>query len=171
MEQTIRRLEQVAMVIAVCCVVTIMFVVSFDAIFRYSINSPIPWAADLVTYYMMVLLVYFSLSPTYRAGDHMNINLIMTMLPRRVQSLVDLTCSLLAVTAFSIVSYGAFLHAADAFKGNEFLPGYILWPAWLSHAGVAIGAGLLVVRLVHHAYMLAKLGRDPFVDLEGESTE
>lgn len=171
MEILIRRLEQAAIAIAGLCIVMIMCIVSADAMLRYGINSPIPWSFEIVTYYLIIISVYFAISSTFRSGDHISINLIRDKLPKRARAWADVICSVLALVVFAIIAYGAFYHAVEAFQRNEYLPGYIVWPAWLSHIPVSIGAFLLVLRLAHHSYTLVKLGRDPFVDLDDEVME
>ncbi|MFC4272745.1 TRAP transporter small permease subunit [Sneathiella chungangensis] len=171
MESIIRRLEQVALTITIGAMIILMIVISLDAVLRYSINSPIQWAADLATYYIMSILIYFALSPTFRSGDHIRITLISAHLPDRMKAISEFMGTTLAAIAFFIIAYGATSHAIDGFFRNEFLPGYIMWPGWLSYLPIAIGAGILCLRFIHHLYMLVKFGRDNYVCLEDEAVE
>ena len=75
--------------------------------------------------------------------------------------------ALLAAAAFAAIAYGTAHNVYEAYVQREFLPGYIVWPAWLSHLPMPIGAALLVVRLLHHAFMLARNGTDPEVAAAG----
>lgn len=171
MELLISRLEKAAIFIAVVCLVLIMFIVSSDAVLRYAMNAPIPWAFEIVTYYLIIISVYFTLSPAFRSGDHINIGLIRSLMSMRVRAWLDFLCSALALVVFVFIAYGALHHSSVALSRNEFLPGYTMWPAWLSHLPVAIGAFLLVLRLAHHCYTLVRLGHDPYVDHADEVSE
>ncbi|WP_334129765.1 TRAP transporter small permease [Sneathiella sp.] len=171
MEAIIRRLEYIALAITVIAMIVLMIIISFDAILRYSLNSPIQWAADLATYYIMSTLIYLALSATYRSGDHIRITLISTHLPQRVKAISEFIGTALAAIAFLIIAYGAFSSGMEGFHRNEFLPGYIMWPGWLSYLPIAIGAGILVLRLLHHLYMLVRFRRDEHVCLEEGSVE
>ena len=171
MEAIIRRMEYTALAITVISMIVLMIIISFDAVFRYSLNSPIQWAADLATYYIMSTLIYLALSPTYRSGDHIRITLVSTHLPHSVKAISEFIGTALATIAFLVIAYGAFSHSIEGLHRNEFLPGYIMWPGWLSYLPIAIGAGILVLRLLHHLYMLVRFGRDNHVFLEEGSVE
>jgi TRAP-type C4-dicarboxylate transport system permease small subunit len=167
----ILRLEQAAMAIAILCVVLTMLVVSADALARYFFKSPLPVTFELVTYYLLIAAIYFAVSATYRHGDHININLIEAKLPRHVRAWLGAVCSLLAAVVFVLIAYGAWAHMLEAYKRKEFIPGWIVWPVWLSYLPIPLGAGLLVLRLLHHSGMLARRGEDPHVEAHAEVTE
>lgn len=168
MDTVIRRLEQAAMAVAGLCVVAMMLIVCHDGVGRYLFGTPLQWAFDVVTYYLLVTAAYLALSSTYQQGDHISIGLIQAMLPRRVRVGANIVCSLLAVVLFGAIAYATGMHAVEAYQGKEFLPGIIMWPAWLSILPIPIGTALLVLRLLHHSIMLARQGDDPFVMSEGE---
>lgn len=163
MELVIRRLEQVAMGIAVLCMVIIMLTISYDAIARYVFNSPLPWAFDLVTYYLMITAVYGALASTFTHGDHVAITLFQPMIPRRLRIVIESVCSVLVAIVFLVIAYGAGHATHEAYLRNEFLPGYIVWPAWLSQLPVPIGCALLALRLLHHGWTVFRDGEDPHV--------
>lgn len=167
-EPVIRRLEQAGMIVAGLCVTAIMLIVCWDAGGRYLIGRPLPWAFDLVTNYLLVIAAWFAVAGTFRRGDHISINLLHAKLSPRVQAAVDIACSVLAVLLFSGIAWGAAVHAQEAWASKEFYPGAVMWPVWLSFAPIPIGAGLLILRLVHHVAMLVRRGEDPYVDTEAE---
>jgi TRAP-type C4-dicarboxylate transport system permease small subunit len=164
----IRRLEQAAMALAGLCVVAIMLVVVCDAAGRYLFNSPLQWSFDVVSNFLMVGAAYLAVAGTFQRGDHININLLHSKLPRRWQVAVDIACSVLAVALFAAVAYGTAQHAVQAYRDKEFFPGVIMWPVWLSYLAIPIGTALLVLRLLHHCVTLLRHGDDPFVSNEGE---
>lgn len=173
MEPVIRRLEQVAMAIAVACMVAIMLTVSTDTFARYVMNAPLPWAFDLVTYYLMVAAVYGALASTYTRGDHVAITLFQSMIPPRALKVIESVCSLMVAGAFLIIAYGAGHATYEAYARNEFLPGYFVWPAWLSQLPVPVGCALIAFRLIHHAWTVLRHGEDPYVQAfhEEEASE
>jgi TRAP-type C4-dicarboxylate transport system permease small subunit len=168
-QKIIRRLEQVEMAVAAICVVTIMLVVSADALGRYIFKAPLQVTFELVTFYLLIAAIYFALSETYRHGDHINIDLIHANLPKRIRAWVDIVCSALAAVVFAVIAYGAWRHMIEAYVHKEFIPGYIVWPVWLSYLPIPLGAALLVIRLLHHIGVLARRGEDP--DIETHTAE
>lgn len=163
MEKLIRRLEQAGMAVAVVCVVAIMLVVSADALGRYLFKSPLPVTFELVTFYLLVASIYMAIAATYRHGDHININLIQNKLPKAVRNASEVVFCVLTVIVFALIAWGALQHSIEAWRRKEFIPGYIIWPVWLSYAPIPIGAALLMLRLLHHCGRLATRGDDPSV--------
>ncbi|MEP3330338.1 TRAP transporter small permease [Sedimentitalea sp.] len=137
-----------------------MFVVSYDAVARYAMNAPIPWAYELISYYLLVAAIYFSVSYTFKSGDHINIDLFRRFMSNRLTAMLDVIWSLLAAAVFGLISFGAWEAIAHAINKNEFLPGYITWPAWPAFLPIAIGGGAVTLRLVVHAFSLLVYGKD-----------
>ena len=155
------------MAIAVTSVVAMMLVVSYDAISRYAFNKPLPWSFELVTYYLLVTAIYFAIGSTFRHGDHVNIDLFLSNMPTKLRRVFGIVNALLAAAAFAIIAYGTSHSVYEAYVQREFLPGYIVWPAWLSHFPIPIGATLIALRLLHHAFTLARIDVDPEVVAAG----
>lgn len=172
MSAIIYRLERIGLGVAVICVALIMFIVSYDAVARYVLRAPLPWAFELITYYLLIAATYLAVSATFQQGDHINIDLFRTMMSKRLRAILDVIWSVLAALIFAIITYGSANEMSHAWQRNEFLPGYITWPAWLSYLPILLGFGLLVLRLLAHALALLTRGEDPDVfehtDLETE---
>jgi TRAP-type C4-dicarboxylate transport system permease small subunit len=166
LDKLIRRLEQLSMAIAVACIALIVPIISCDAIGRYVFRAPVPWAFEFVTYYMLVAGTYLALCATYQHGDHIRIDLFQSKFPKPVRAWLDIVCSILAVAAFTLIAYGAWMNMVEAYQRKEFVPGYILWPVWLSFLPIPIGSGLLVLRLAHHSVTMARHGEDLSVNTQ-----
>lgn len=166
MEHLIRRIEQVMMFIAVVCMVAIMLTVSGDALGRYLFRAPIPWAFEVVSYYLMIIITYFALSSTFQHGDHIGVDLVYNRFGRRGKAWARILGAALSIVLFALIAWGAWETMTSLFRRNAFLPGYIPWPAWLSHLPIPLGAAALVLRLAHHLVTLIRLGDDPYIENE-----
>ena len=171
MNQVLLIFERLALAIAVLCVVSIMFIVSYDAVSRYAFRAPLPWAFELITYYLLIAATYFAVSPTFQEGDHINIDLFRTMMRPEWRARLDVLWTLIAAAIFAIITYGSATEMVYAWTRNEFLPGYFTWPAWASYLPIVLGFGLCVLRLLAHAAALAVNGRDPGVVEHSHDTE
>jgi TRAP-type C4-dicarboxylate transport system permease small subunit len=171
MNRVLLIFERLALAISVACVVSIMFIVSYDAVSRYAFRAPLPWAYELITYYLLIAATYFAVSPTFQQGDHINIDLFRTMMSPEWRARLDVLWCLLAAAIFAIITYGSATEMIHAWTRNEFLPGYFTWPAWASYLPIVLGFGLCVLRLLAHAAALAVHGRDPGVDEHELSAE
>lgn len=156
----INTVEKIAAMIAAISVVLIMFIVAADAGGRYIFNSPLPWAIDVVSQYLMVVAVYFAISQTYRYGDHIGLDLVQRKMPKKMRAGAEVVYSLLSAIVFILITYGGFQAMSEAYQGNEFLPGIVQWPVWLSYLPIVLGAALLAVRLVVHCYFLGAYSKD-----------
>ncbi len=171
MQTTIRWLELAGAVLAAVCLPAIMLVISADAILRYAINAPLQWSFDLVAYYLMIAAAYLAVSDTFRHGDHICINLLQSRMPPRLRRILDAAGSLLAMAVFTVVAAGSWVNAINAFQDREYLPGYFNMPLWPSHAPIALGTTVLVLRLAHHVFILLRDGEDPHVSTDWEVAE
>ncbi|MBT0781878.1 TRAP transporter small permease [Paracoccus sp. pheM1] len=163
MGKVIISLERLGLALAVICVTLIMLIVSYDAFSRYAFHAPLPWAFELISYYLMIAATYFAISATFQQGDHINIDLFRSIMAPRLRRVLDILWSLLGAAIFAVVAHGAWGEMVHAYTRNEFLPGYITWPAWLSQLPIVLGFALLVVRLCAHALTLLLRGSDPDV--------
>ncbi len=171
METVIRRLEQAGMALACLFVMLLMLVVSCDAAARYLFKAPLQWSTDLVTHYLLVGAVYFALAGTYQRGYHISIDILHARLPERLRAWADALCSLLAAAVFLLVAYANWQSVEEALRNREFFPGVIAWPVWLSFLPIPIGTALLALRLMHHAAVLLRDGKDPAVGMHVEAVE
>jgi len=171
MGKVITSLERLGLALAVICVTLIMFVVSYDAFSRYALHAPLPWAFELISYYLMIAATYLAVSATFQEGDHINIDLFRNVMGPQLRRVLDILWSLLGAALFAVVAHGAWGEMIHAYTRNEFLPGYITWPAWLSHLPIVLGFALLVVRLCAHALTLLLRGSDPDVVEHGAGIE
>lgn len=163
MEKAIHWAERVCMAVAVLAVLVMMLVTSWDAVARYVFHAPLPWAFQLITYYLLGVALYLAVSATFTQGDHINIDLFRNMIPSRIRAVIDAVWSILAALVFAAISWGGLTTLLHAWERHEFLPGYFVWPAWLAYLPVALGAALMALRLAHHAAKLALRGEDRHV--------
>lgn len=150
----ITLVERLALLLAVLCVAAIMFIVSYDAFSRYVFRAPLPWAFDVVSYYLLSASVFFAASAAFRSGDHINIDLFRANFRPAIRARIDAIWCLMASGAFAVMTYGAYLEAAKALRRGSFLTGYILWPAWIPYAVISVGCAILALRLVLQAVSL-----------------
>lgn len=171
MRYLIKHLEFLSLMIAIVSVVLIMLIVSLDAILRYSMNSPLQWASELVRYYLMVMALYFALSATFIHNDHVSITLISDLLPHRVRVWLDVAWCLMAATVFLVLAYANYRTVAEAYAHTEFISGYVMWPSWLSFLPIPLGSALIALRLIQHSLVLITRGENPDSGPKGEWTE
>jgi TRAP-type C4-dicarboxylate transport system permease small subunit len=167
-QKTVLLLERIAMGISALVVVMMMLLTSYDAVGRYILGAPLPWAFQLTTYYLLVFAMYFALSSTFQHGDHISIHVFRHIIPTRLLRLSDSVWCLMSAAAFAAMAYGSWNAMVHAYTVTEFMPGNIMWPAWLSFLPIVIGSALIALRLIVHAYNLTFRGMSPQATHEEE---
>lgn len=167
----ILRFERILMALAILSIVAIMVFVATDAISRYLFNSPLSWSFELVSYYLVVIATYFMISATLRHGDHISIAVVRNLLPRRGRAFVDILWSILAGVVFVLMAYAAMNNMGRAWVGNNFFPGIIPWPVWLTQLPIFIGTLSLVLSLALNIVIILTGEGDPYGENEGDLAE
>ncbi|WP_408011224.1 TRAP transporter small permease [Pseudalkalibacillus sp. A8] len=153
------RLSQVA-------VVVMMVLTSLDALSRYIFSKSITGAYEVTEMYLMVMLVFLSMSYVQKVDGHIRLDIIFGRLPRKVQNLLNIFFYLVAAVLMYFISYQGYHLTLNAWQNNLIASGLINFPLWLSYIWVPIGSFLIMVRQILLAIMIL-LEKEP----EGETTE
>ena len=87
-----------------------MFLTATDVSLRYLFNRPILGSYELVEY-MMAILVAFTIAYCALERGHVNIELLISRLPQRAQSVVNSFTGLISLGLFSLIAWRSFLQA------------------------------------------------------------
>lgn len=142
---------------------TIMLVVVCDVVLRYFFHSPLSWAYDLISLYLVAAVFFLSLSAAYSEGAHVNVDILQQALPQRSIRLTEIVTTAIGAIVFALIAYFGALRTQDAYMSGDVLSGAIPWPTWPSLALVPLGCGLMALRLTAHffAHLLSFVtGRD-----------
>ncbi len=93
-----------------------MLITTMDVILRYFFNRPITGTFEM-TGLMMGLLVGFSLAFTGLRKGHVNVDLVISRLPKKVQSVINAITCFLSLAIFSLISWRMIAYAESARLG------------------------------------------------------
>lgn len=147
LSRLLARIETVFDWLAAAAMLLIMTVVVCDTILRYAFNSPLSWAYDLISIYLVAGVFFFSLAGTYSAGAHVNVDILQKSLPPKVIDMTEVVTAIIGVLVFALIAEAGTRRTIDAFVSGDVLSGAIGWPTWPAQALVPLGCGLLVLRL------------------------
>ena len=150
-DRAIGGVEIVALVVSCVALFTIMILVFFDAVLRYTLNSPLVFTADVVTLYLISCALLLVLSYTLRQGGHINVDLFVHILPTRLYDLLMAVALLLAFLVVGVMAYQVAALTWESWQQNEVMVGIYAWPLWLGKGIVAFSLVILAVRLLHIA--------------------
>lgn len=134
--------------VAAAAMFAIMVIVTTDVAARYLFNSPIPWAYDLVTWYLMPAVFFFALGSTLRHRQHINIDLVFRMAGPSLQRLLRVIGALLSTAVFTLIVRLGTERAYSAALSGEIMNGELPWPTSIYHSFIPLGLGLLIVGLL-----------------------
>ena len=152
LEWAARRAGDALALLGGVCLVLMMLHIVLDVALKYLFNAPIEGTLEIVAFYYMVGVVFLPLAMTELRHEHINVDLVVQMLPRRIASYVYVFGCLVAVVFFVMLAYQTFLDAWHAFSVAEVMMGSIyvtIWPArWILPAGFTVIALAIVVHAI-----------------------
>lgn len=129
----------------------IMLVVVADVSFRYFLSSPLLFAYDLISMYLVVIVFYFALPDTLHRHGHIAIDFFQTRLPVRLRFAGEAFGYAAGALVMALISWKLTERCWIAFERNEVPATTIAWPIWLSYLPAAIGCWLFTARAAYRA--------------------
>jgi TRAP-type C4-dicarboxylate transport system permease small subunit len=146
-EALITKIEAACQAVSVALIIAIMLIVFSDVVRRYIFNSPIPWAYDVISLYLMAGLFFMSLSYSYAAHAHIGVDILLQRLPVAGIRVVECLICVVAGPLFGLIALSGADRAYSNWVNQDVVSGAIAWPTWGGPAFMAFGAALLVLRL------------------------
>lgn len=145
------KLEFTLDVIVAFVMFATMCIVSTDVFLRYFFNAPLIWSYDLISFYFMVMLFFFCLSPALSKHAHIAVDLLQAKMSDRVRHFCDGIGYILATIVFIGIVYTAYDRTYVSFVNHDVIAGSIAWPTWIAHFVVTIGSIAMLARLIYRA--------------------
>lgn len=149
MDRYLGAVEQLTLVIACAALFFLMFLIFVDAVLRYVANSPLRFAPDLVTLYLISAAFLLILSYSLRHGSHINVDVFIRLLSNRLQRLLSGLAFLCASPVVGIMSIEMTRLSWESYAQGEALIGLYAMPLWPSKAIIAFSLIVLNLRLLH----------------------
>jgi len=139
--------ERVLLGLATLALVVMMFVISFDALGRYLFDSPFKGSFEITSLFLMVMVVFATLSYNYGAKKHVRLDLFTSRLEERLGSHYPRIVGLICLPCFSFLAYLGIDELLHKWVSGEQQAGLPL-PVALSYGWVTLGAITLSLRLL-----------------------
>jgi len=137
--------------IAICALFALMF---SDVSGRFLFNAPINGTTE-ISQYLLIAIAFLSLGYAQLKGAHVRVDTLVSRLPERLQTCLNIFVLLLAILFFVIMARQIGLRAYHDWAEKILLPLTTLrLPMWWGSLVAVIGSALLVVSL------LIQLARD-----------
>lgn len=147
------RLEDILHLGGCLALVGVAALINADILLRLLFNEPVQIQFELTEIYMMPALATLSLSRVFRDGGHLALDFGPETLPGLFGKTVALLRLLVPAAFFAAVTYMSGKFALKAFTRGEVEYGVLDWPLGWAYAVIPLGCGVLVLRLIHDAFV------------------
>jgi len=130
--KTIEWIEKICMFGAILSVLSIMLLTVTDVILRKTVHKAIFGLYGITEEYLMVALVFLSISYVYSKGGHVRVTLFEKYIPEYAKMMIDKTLEIMALAFFVLLAVAGWQAAFEAWEYNEISSsglGYPLAPA------------------------------------------
>ena len=157
--------------IAALTILVVMVLIVCDVFGRYTFSRPLPWVYDIVSIYVVNLVLYYMAAEVLRTRSHIELDLSVRLLPKRAWSALQGVAWLAVAVALGLAAWRAGLSMTESFASREVHPGLYEWPVWVEKAIVALGLALLVCRILVRGCRFVQQGFDGEVFNADESDD
>ncbi|MEQ5843761.1 TRAP transporter small permease [Paraburkholderia acidicola] len=147
-EKLLLAVEQLCQMVTVVLMLAIMLIVFCDVASRHLFNHPLGWAYDLIGLYLIAGVYFLSLSDSYAAHAHVGVDILVRNWPEPCRRISEMLTNVVGIALFGLICSAASMRGWQSYLDQDVVSGLIAWPTWISSALVALGCGLLVLRLV-----------------------
>ena len=137
--------------IAASSIALMAILMTTEVFLRYLLSSPLGWNVSFVQQYLMIGLVFFGLSYTYRCGSHVSVDLLYDRASRHSRLFMNIFSSLILLITLSFIIWASLLSTIDAWRLNEIPPpggADLSWPTWIWRAILPLGATLMWIEVL-----------------------
>jgi len=143
------KMDIAMMSVAAVMVLAMMFITALDVVARYAFHSPLRWAFDLVTQYLLIGSFFFAFSYTLRTNENVAVDYFARHLATPKYHAIMGAGFAVATVIFLAVAWLTACDTYEAWVNDEAMMGALVWPTWSAKIIVPLGAFALALRLAH----------------------
>lgn len=114
---------------------------------RWALGSPI-LAADELSSYALVGIVFLGLAYTMKTGGHVRADIVLTHVPPRVRAALELGATALAILFTLVLLAGNWLLVAEFYARGSLSFKYLQIPLWIPATLLIVGTVVLLLQVV-----------------------
>lgn len=144
----IEKAELLCLAGSCLALVLIMLLTTADVVLRKLADSGIAGVYGVTEDYLMVAIVFLSISHVYRSGGHIRVTLFEKTIPHILRPFLNLFKNLTALVFFGIIAIMGWKTAMSALSFGEVSSGALIYPIAPALFIVPLGAGLTCLRII-----------------------
>lgn len=165
--RSFEKVEIVFLKLSQLSILAMMVLTAADAASRYIFDKPIMGAYEITERYLMIILVFLSMSYVQKVDGHIRLDILFEKFSQKLQDVLNIFFFLLAALLMAFIGYEGAMSTYNAIANNLQLSGLINFPLWLSYIWIPLGSFLITIRLLISIVRLAaNLNKTKDVDKE-----
>ena len=145
--------EKVLFVGSCTSILIIMFLTTFDLLARKFYDYAIPSLYEFTEDYLMVSLVFLSISTVYLQGGHVRVTLFEKYIPERFRSRVAQILKVPAFILFFLITIKGWEVTVRAYQFGEVSSSVLAYPLAPAFFIVPLGCAFLCIRIVQSFFV------------------
>jgi TRAP-type C4-dicarboxylate transport system permease small subunit len=127
--------------------IVMMLLVVTNVTGRYLFERPLHGTIE-ITEFIMVTIVYFTLSHTQAIKSHIRVEFLLGVMPRRMKIVFDLITYVFGLTIFALITWQGVLCFIDSWEIREMTDGYIEFPIYPAKLTIPVGCFIFSLRFI-----------------------
>lgn len=159
-QKVLAFIEKVFVFVAGASMLLMMLLTTFDLLARKFLDYSIPSLYEFTEDYLMVGLIFLTVSYVYTQGAHVRVTLFERVLPRRFRLVWEKVHQLMTLVLFFFIMVKGWDAAVRAYEFNEMSNSVLAYPLAPALMLVPVGSALLCLRVIQALFNGLKL-QDP----------
>lgn len=148
LNRVLGALERIFVFIGGASLVLMMLLTTFDLLARKFLDFSIPSLYEFTEDYLMVSLVFLTLSYVYAVGGHVRVTLFEKHIPPGINAIWRRVHKAMAFVLFAMIAVKGWEAAAEAYQYNEMSNSLLAYPLAPALMMVPIGSVMLCLRIL-----------------------
>lgn len=171
LNRALSLVERALVVVAAGSILLMMLVLVVDVGGRYLFNRPLAWAYDIISIYLLPLIVYLAIADAYRRNQHISVDMLYNLMDQQKKRVVRLFSAAVVIAVMAPITWLAAGEAITRYQNDVVIAGSILWPTWIPAFFLALGGVLLILRALLDGVALIVAIVQGSATVAGESEE
>jgi len=150
--KVINSIEKITFLASCVSILTIMLLTSFDVFGRKIFGYSIPSLYEFTEDYLMVALVFLSISYVYRIGGHVKVDLLEKHFPDFIKQTLKRFLNLWAFVFFALITLKGWDITLQAFRFHEVSSSVWAYPLGPCYFLVPLGSALTCIRIIEAVF-------------------
>lgn len=124
---------------------------------RFGVVVP---SANELAGFAMAATSFLALAPTFRAGGHIRVGLVLNLLPPRLRVAVEIGCLVFGIATVGYFAWASIGLIRGSIRFHDVSPGLLPVPLWIPQSAMAFGLMVLAIAMTE-ALVDVLRGRSP----------